>query len=52
MYAAGKEMEYIQRTAKRYNDDGHGKDAGLRPLLLAAVIMAARVLPHHQAYVE
>ena len=35
----------VQRTAKRYEDDGHGKDVGLRPLLIAAVIMVARALP-------
>ena len=35
----------MQRTAKRYDDDGHDKDDGLRLLLLAAVIMAARALP-------
>ena len=38
---AGKEIK-VQRTAKRYDDDGHGKDGGLRLLLLAAVIMAAK----------
>ena len=35
----------VQRTAKRYDDDGRGKDVGLRLLLLAAVIVAARALP-------
>ena len=42
--AAGKEMK-VQRTAKRYDDDGDGNDVGLRLLLLAAVTMAARALP-------
>ena len=32
----GWEKEKVQRTAKRYDDDGHGKDVGLRLLLLAA----------------
>lgn len=31
------EREKIQRLAKRYDDDGNGKDLGLRLLLLAAV---------------
>ena len=35
----------MQRTAMRYDDDGHGRYVGLRLLLLAAVIMAARALP-------
>ena len=35
----------IQRTAKRYDDEGHGKYVGLRLLLFAAVVMAARPLP-------
>ena len=35
----------VQRTAKGYGDIGHGKDVGLRLLLLAAVNMAARALP-------
>ena len=43
--AAGKEMK-VQRTAKRYDDDGDGKDVGLRrPVLAAAVMMAARAFP-------
>ena len=37
-------MKYSE-TAKHYDDDGHGKDVGLRLLLLAAVTMAARALP-------
>ena len=41
----GWERDEVQRTAKRYDDDGHGEDVGLRLLLLAAVIMAARALP-------
>ena len=41
----GWESDELHRTAKRYDDDGHGKDIGLRLLLLAAVIMAARALP-------
>ena len=39
------ENETVQRAAKRYDDDGHGKDIGSRLLLLAAAIMAARALP-------
>ena len=42
----GWERDELQRTAKRY-DDGHGEDAWLRLLLLAAVIMAERALPPH-----
>ena len=34
----------MQRAAKRYDDDGHGKVIGLRLLLLAASIMAAKAL--------
>ena len=46
--AAGKEK--VQRTAKLYDNDGHGKYIG-RLLLLAAVIMAARALaPHTNIY--
>ena len=41
----GWERDEVQRTAKCYDDDGHGKGVGLRPLLLAAVTMAARALP-------
>ena len=41
----GWERDKIQRTAMLYDDDGHGKYVGLRLLLLAAVIMAARALP-------
>ena len=35
----------VQRTTKRYDDDGHVKDVWLRLLLLAAVVVAARALP-------
>ena len=35
----------VQRTTKRYDDDGHVKDVWLRLLLLAAVMVAARALP-------
>ena len=41
----GWERDEVQRTAKRYDDDGHGKDAGLRLLLLAAVVTAMTKLP-------
>ena len=41
----GKEIDTVQRTAKRYDDDGDGKYVGLRLLLLADVMMAARALP-------
>ena len=34
----GWERDVVQRTAKRYDDYGHGKDVGLRLLLLAVVI--------------
>ena len=44
-WEAAGERDEVQRTAKRYDDDGHGEDVGLRLLLLAAVIMAARALP-------
>ena len=40
----GWEWDEVQRTAKLYEDDGHGNDVGLRRLLPAAVIMAARAL--------
>ena len=35
----------VQRVAKRYDNDRHSKVIGLRLLLLAAVIMAAKALP-------
>ena len=41
--AAGKEMK-VQRTAKRYDDDGDGKYVGLRLPLLAAMMMVAIAL--------
>ena len=42
----GRERDTVQRTAKRYDDDGDGKDVGLRrPVLAAAVMMAARAFP-------
>ena len=41
----GREREELQRTARRYDDEGHGKYVGLRLLLLAAVAMAPRALP-------
>ena len=41
----GWERDQVQRAAKRYDDDGHGKYIGSRLLLLAAVIMAARAPP-------
>ena len=41
----GRERDPVQRKAKRYDNDGHGKYVGLRLLLLAAAIMAVRVLP-------
>ena len=31
----------MQRTAERYDDDGHGKDVGLKLLLLGAVMSAS-----------
>ena len=42
---SGRERDTVQRTAKRYDDDGDGKYVGLRLLLLADVMMAARALP-------
>ena len=39
----GRERDKVQRTA--IDDDGDGKDVGLRLPLLAAVMMAARALP-------
>ena len=45
----GRERDTVQRTAKRYDDDGDGKDVGLRLLQLAAAIMAARAAsPTHK----
>ena len=41
----GWDKDEVQRTAKRFDNNGHGKDVGLRLLLLAAVIVAARALP-------
>ena len=42
----GWEREKVQRAAKRYDEgDGHSKVIGLRLLLLAAVIMAAKSAP-------
>ena len=41
----GREIDTVQRTAKLYDDGGHGNDVGLRLLLLATVLMDARVLP-------
>ena len=37
----------MQRTAKRYYDDGHGKDVGIEtaPAAFAVVTVAARALP-------
>ena len=40
----GWERDKVQRTANRYDDDGHGYYVGLRLLLLVAV-MAPRVFP-------
>ena len=37
----GWERDQVQRTAERYDDDGHGKDVGSRLLALAAVIMVS-----------
>ena len=34
----------MQRAAKRYDDDGHTKYIGLRPLLLS-IVVAAKALP-------
>ena len=42
-FGGGWEREKVQRAAKCY--DGHSKAIGLRLLLLAAVIMAAKALP-------
>ena len=41
----GRERDAVQRTAKRYDDRSDGEDVGVRLLLLAAVMMAARALP-------
>ena len=40
----GKEIDTVQRTAKRYDDDGDGKYVGLRLPLLAAMMMVAIAL--------
>ena len=34
----------VQRATKRYDDDGHSRDVGLRLLLLAAVVVATKAL--------
>ena len=39
------ERDKAHRRAKLYDDDGHGKEVGLRLLLLAIVVMAARAVP-------
>ena len=36
----------------RYDDDGHGRNVGVRLLLLAAIIDAAKALPPQRADVE
>ena len=42
----GRRLENkVQRASKRYDDDGHSKVIGLKLLLLAAVITAAKALP-------
>ena len=41
----GWERDQVQRTAKRYDDEGRGIGAGLRLLLHAAVIVGAKMLP-------
>ena len=47
MYEVHNKVITIQRTAKRYDDGGHGKYVELRQLLLrlAAVTVAATALP-------
>ena len=42
---SGWERDKVDRTAKRCDDDSHGKDVLLGLLLLATVMMAARALP-------
>ena len=39
-----REKEKVQRAAKRYDNDGHSNCTGVRPLLLGAVVMAAKAL--------
>ena len=39
------ERDKVERTAKHYDDDDHGKYVELRLLPLASVILAARALP-------
>ena len=41
--AAGKKK--VQRGAERYDDDGHSKCIGLRPLLLVAVTYGGESAP-------
>ena len=48
----GREKNKTQRTAKRYDDDGHGKDAGLILLLLATLIMRRERFPHKRTEIE
>ena len=43
----GWEKYELQRTTKRYVEDGPGEDVELRLLLLVLVILAARALPPH-----
>ena len=42
----GWERDKVQRTAKRYDDDGHGKGVRFRLFLLAAVAMRRERFPH------
>ena len=48
MVGAGRERGKMQRTAMRYEVDGHGKYVGQILLLLAVVIMTARTPPPHK----
>ena len=48
----GWERDKVQRTAKPCDDDGHGKNVGLRLPLLFVVIMTARALPPQRRDVE
>ena len=42
----GWERDEVRRTAKRYDDDGHGKYLGLRlSLLVVVVVVEKSVLP-------
>ena len=52
--AAGKDIKHSERPTKRYDDDGHAKDVGLRVLLLCLLLILRRRerFPHKRTDVE